>query len=150
MAAESGGVPQAVHRLAAEWARAQASEAIGASAGRATSERGELRSAEAELSDDLLDLQALDDRTRRYRAGRDAPLATVCPFLGLATFDAAHAEYFFGRERLVAGLVARLVGSPLVAVIGPSGSGKSSAVRAGLLPALAGAWCPDPSAGARR
>src|SRR6185437_4536704 len=51
--------------------------------------------------------------------------------------DAANAEYFFGRERLVAELVARLVGSPLVAAIGPSGSGKSSAVRAGLLPALA-------------
>ncbi len=57
--------------------------------------------------------------------------------MGLAPFDAAHAEYFFGRERLVAGLVARLVGSPLLAVIGPSGSGKSSAVRAGLVPALA-------------
>jgi DNA-binding SARP family transcriptional activator/WD40 repeat protein len=141
LAAESGGAPQAVHRLAAEWARARASEAIGASAGRATSERGELRSAEAELSEDLLELQALDDRTRRYKGG-DAPLATVCPFLGLATFDAAHAEYFFGRERLVAELVARLVGSPLVAVIGPSGSGKSSAVRAGLLPALAGGVLP--------
>ena len=143
LTAESGGVPQAVHRLAADWARAQASEAIEASAGRATSERGELRSAEAELSDDLLHLQALDDRTRRYsgEAG-EAPLAAVCPFLGLATFDAAHAEYFFGRERLVAGLVARLVGSPLVAVIGPSGSGKSSAVRAGLLPALAAGVVP--------
>ena len=61
----------------------------------------------------------------------------VCPFRGLAPFDAAHAEYFFGRERLVAELVARLVGSTLLAVFGPSGSGKSSAVRAGLLPALA-------------
>ena len=61
----------------------------------------------------------------------------VCPFRGLAPFDAAHAEYFFGRERLVAELVARLVGSTLLAVVGPSGSGKSSAVRAGLLPALA-------------
>ena len=61
----------------------------------------------------------------------------VCPYRGLAPFDAAHAEYFFGRERLVAELVARLVGSTLLAVVGPSGSGKSSAVRAGLLPALA-------------
>ncbi|HSI80565.1 MAG TPA: hypothetical protein VK919_07945, partial [Solirubrobacterales bacterium] len=49
----------------------------------------------------------------------------------------AHAEYFFGRERLVADLVARLVGSTLIAVVGPSGSGKSSVLRAGLLPALA-------------
>ena len=43
---------------------------------------------------------------------------------------------FFGRERLVAELVARLVGSPLLGVVGPSGSGKSSVVRAGLMPAL--------------
>ena len=66
----------------------------------------------------------------------------VCPFRGLAPFDAAHAEYFFGRERLVAELVARLVGSTLLAVVGPSGSGKSSAVRAGLLPAIAGGVVP--------
>src|SRR5262249_57677356 len=63
-------------------------------------------------------------------------------YRGLAPFDAAHAEYFFGRERLVAELVARLVGSTLLAVVGPSGSGKSSAVRAGLLPALAGGVVP--------
>jgi len=40
------------------------------------------------------------------------------------------------RERLVAELVARLAGSPLLGVVGPSGSGKSSAVRAGLIPAI--------------
>ena len=136
LAAQSGGVPLAVHRVAAEWARDRVAAAVGTSAVRATSERGELRSAERDLSGDLLRLQALDERARRY-AGDAAPASAVCPFLGLATFDAAHAEYFFGRERLVAELVARLVGSPLLAVIGPSGSGKSSAVRAGLLPALA-------------
>jgi DNA-binding SARP family transcriptional activator/WD40 repeat protein len=99
-----------------------------------------LRSAEAELSDDLLALQVLDARSPR--PGGEAPAAVVCPFMGLATFDAAHAGYFFGRERLVAALVARLVGSPLLAVIGPSGSGKSSVVRAGLLPALEGGVLP--------
>ena len=61
----------------------------------------------------------------------------VCPFKGLAAFDVADAPYFFGRERLIAELVARLVGAPLLGVVGPSGSGKSSVVRAGLLPALA-------------
>ena len=60
-----------------------------------------------------------------------------------------HAEYFFGRERLVAELVSRLVGSTLLAVFGPSGSGKSSAVRAGLLPALADGVVPG-SEGWRR
>ena len=47
------------------------------------------------------------------------------------------AGFFFGRERLVAELVTHLVGAGLVGVVGPSGSGKSSLVRAGLLPALA-------------
>ena len=47
----------------------------------------------------------------RSRSRRIPPESEVCPFRGLAPFDAAHAEYFFGRERLVAELVARLVGS---------------------------------------
>ena len=55
--------------------------------------------------------------------------------------------FFFGRERLVAELVARLAGAPLMGIVGPSGSGKSSALRAGLLPALAAACCRAASAG---
>ena len=75
------------------------------------------------------------DRRRRRRR-------CVCPFKGLASFEVADAPYFFGRERLVAELVARLVGAPLLGVVGPSGSGKSSVLRAGLLPALAGGVLP--------
>ena len=60
----------------------------------------------------------------------------VCPFKGLAFFDRADAEFFCGRERLVSDLVARLVESPLVGILGPSGIGKSSLLRAGVLPAL--------------
>jgi WD40 repeat protein/DNA-binding SARP family transcriptional activator len=143
LVAESEGIPLAVHRVAAAWARARASEAIGGSAGRAAAERGELRSAEADLSSHLLELRTVEDRGRRYATeGEGVPLPAVCPFPGLATFDEEHADYFFGRERLVAELVARLVGSPLLAVVGPSGSGKSSAVRAGLLPALAAGVLP--------
>ena len=66
----------------------------------------------------------------------------LCPFKGLAPFDVTDAEYFFGRERLVADLVSRAVDSPLVGVIGPSGSGKSSILRAGLLAALAAGALP--------
>jgi WD40 repeat protein len=143
LAVESGGVPLAAHRLAAEWARTQTVRAAEASAGRAAAERDELRAAEAELADDLLALRSVDEHDRLYRGESDgAPLPAACPFPGLATFDAAHAEYFFGRERLVAELVARMVGAPLLAVVGPSGSGKSSAVRAGLLPALASGVLP--------
>jgi WD40 repeat protein/DNA-binding SARP family transcriptional activator len=65
-----------------------------------------------------------------------ATVQDVCPFKGLAPFELADAEFFFGRERLVDELVARFAETPLLAVVGPSGSGKSSLVRAGLSPAL--------------
>ena len=60
----------------------------------------------------------------------------VCPYKGLAPFEEEDAQFYFGRERLVDELVARLASSALLAVIGPSGSGKSSLLRAGLLPAI--------------
>ena len=63
-------------------------------------------------------------------------LRDVCPYKGLAPFEVEDAEFFCGRERLVAELVARLADAPLLALVGPSGSGKSSLLRAGLLPAL--------------
>jgi hypothetical protein len=63
------------------------------------------------------------------------------PFKGLHYFTAADADRFFGREALTARLVSRLhqagpTGSRFLAVVGASGSGKSSLVRAGLIPAL--------------
>ena len=59
------------------------------------------------------------------------------PFKGLHYFDAADAGLFFGRETLTARLVGHLRRSRFLAVIvGASGSGKSSVVRAGLVPAL--------------
>ena len=73
----------------------------------------------------------------------------VCPFKGLASFDVDDAEYYFGRERLVAALVARLVGAPLLGIVGPSGSGKSSALRAGLLPHWRAAYCRGAATGSR-
>ena len=57
------------------------------------------------------------------------------PYVGL---DAFHdGRFFFGRERLVEQMAAKLAETRLLAVVGPSGSGKSSAVLAGLVPALA-------------
>src|SRR5579871_481225 len=62
--------------------------------------------------------------------------AAECPYRGLEAFDEEHAELFFGREAAVQRLLEQLKSSRFVAVIAPSGSGKSSLVRAGLLPAL--------------
>jgi DNA-binding SARP family transcriptional activator len=72
----------------------------------------------------------------------ESAVVQLCPFKGLAPFDVADAEYFFGRERLVADLYSRVVDSTLIGIIGPSGSGKSSILRAGLLAALAAGALP--------
>jgi energy-coupling factor transporter ATP-binding protein EcfA2 len=58
------------------------------------------------------------------------------PFLGLQYFDEADADRFFGRELLTARIAGRLHQNRFLAVIGASGSGKSSLVRAGVIPAL--------------
>jgi hypothetical protein len=58
------------------------------------------------------------------------------PYKGLLTFDEDDADIFFGRETLVANLLREVAHRSFLAVIGPSGSGKSSVVRAGLLPML--------------
>ncbi|MBX3015283.1 MAG: TIR domain-containing protein [Caldilineaceae bacterium] len=59
-----------------------------------------------------------------------------CPYPGMAPFREANSDYFFGREAESSFLVQQLYNHPFIAIIGPSGSGKSSLVFAGLLPAL--------------
>ncbi len=66
----------------------------------------------------------------------DSPAPGVSPFKGLQYFDVTDAELFFGREQLTAHLVARLRHESLLAVVGSSGSGKSSVLRAGLIDAI--------------
>jgi WD40 repeat protein len=56
------------------------------------------------------------------------------PYVGLAAFQPVDADWFFGRERMVEELVTRLSVRRFVAVFGASGAGKSSLLRAGLLP----------------
>ncbi|GAA2120282.1 hypothetical protein [Streptomyces synnematoformans] len=58
------------------------------------------------------------------------------PYLGLARFDTGDHDRFFGRDRLAGQLVELVGGKHLVVVTGPSGSGKSSLLRAGLIPRL--------------
>ncbi|NJN36683.1 MAG: phosphotransferase [Nitrospiraceae bacterium] len=58
------------------------------------------------------------------------------PYKGLQAFDVADADLFFGREQLINDILAHLQQEPFLAIVGPSGSGKSSLVRAGLSAAL--------------
>jgi len=65
-----------------------------------------------------------------------APSQT-CPYRGLLPYDAEDAELFFGREDDVASCLRRLRDTGVLVVIGPSGVGKSSLVRAGVVASLA-------------
>src|SRR5262249_48191118 len=58
------------------------------------------------------------------------------PYAGLSAFQERDAARFFGRETAVEQIVARLGESTLLALVGSSGMGKSSLVRAGVIPAL--------------
>ena len=76
----------------------------------------------------------------------EVPISATCPYPGLAAFQPADADRFFGREQLTALLVARageqLVRPGPLIVLGPSGSGKSSLLRAGFLHAVIGGALP--------
>ena len=93
-----------------------------------------------------------------YRVGQESPDANLaefdpelrpeipeerCPYLGLDAFREINQDRFFGRQHLVEKLVDKLRDNRLViVVVGPSGSGKSSLVLAGLIPALKGGALP--------
>ncbi|GAA2795842.1 nSTAND1 domain-containing NTPase [Crossiella cryophila] len=75
--------------------------------------------------------------------GTETPPAAdgeAAPYVGLAAFQRADADWFFGRERLVEELRSLVRQRRLVAVFGASGAGKSSVLRAGLLPRLPADW----------
>jgi WD40 repeat protein/DNA-binding SARP family transcriptional activator len=139
----SRGVPRSVHEVASEWARRAATDRVTVAAGEAADGRTRLRTMESEVADSVVDLEKARERAALLTAPTEP---VVCPFKGLASFEPEDAKYFFGRERLVAELVARLVGAPLLAIVGASGSGKSSVLRAGLLPALEGGILPGSKA----
>ena len=68
---------------------------------------------------------------------------TPAPYRGLARFETGDSDLFFGREQLTADLVDLLRRRRFAALFGPSGSGKSSLLRAGLIPVLRNVEKPD-------
>ena len=86
---------------------------------------------------DRLCEEALDFNYRALALGKTPPkYNATCPFLGLEPFDREHRRFFFGRTELVEDCLRQLKQHPFLAILGASGSGKSSLIRAGLLPAL--------------
>ena len=63
------------------------------------------------------------------------PSPAECPYRGLLEFEPDDADLFFGRDEVLDDVLARLAASRFVAIVGASGSGKSSLVRAGVLAA---------------
>lgn len=79
-----------------------------------------------------------------------ADVAAEPPYRGLARFEPGDLGRFFGREAVVARLAAEVGAHRLVAVVGASGCGKSSLLRAGLIPALQAEGSPGPRLAAIR
>ena len=88
------------------------------------------------------DARAMQDLVNAIKGvpfGVDPPAAAdgdIAPYIGLRPFGEDDARFFFGRDGEVQRLLEHLKHSTFLAVLGPSGSGKSSLVRAGLLPEL--------------
>ncbi|HEX2587218.1 MAG TPA: adenylate/guanylate cyclase domain-containing protein, partial [Gaiellales bacterium] len=129
----SGGVPDRVHELMSEWAEREAARRLEAAAEYLSAGRLE-RHAGLDFANNVIGLKL----ARLYTATPDAlDLAPgACPYKGLASFEDDDSRFFFGREQLVGELAARTVGAGVLAVVGASGSGKSSVLAAGLVPSL--------------
>jgi WD40 repeat protein len=135
--AETAGLPGPI----AEIGRRFREMDIAARADRALARAETARAAWAEVRTDVA--AGVLARARSTRTDdQPQPDTGTCPYKGLASFAAADAAFFAGRERLVAELVARLAVDHFLAIVGASGSGKSSLVAAGLLPALASGALP--------
>jgi WD40 repeat protein/DNA-binding SARP family transcriptional activator len=126
---ESGGIPGRVHDAALAVARRHAVARVGAATARAGQMQRALGTARNDLRAGVTEFR--DVLERRAVAAPD-----TCPWKGLVAYDIVDAPWFAGRERLVAELVARLAPTRVLAVVGASGSGKSSLIHAGLLASL--------------
>lgn len=129
--AVAGGMPGAARIEAAEWTERVAAERLHAATASSVGALATAGQAEQSVLDEVTRLVAA--RTRR-RALTSALWFGRQPYRELAPYEAEHSDLFVGRERLCAELTARVLDRRRVVVVGPSGSGKSSLVRAGLVP----------------
>ncbi len=115
--------------------------------------RGQAGGAYLDDDDERTTAQSLLDywENQLFHAGLETPEAVLgefdpqkfppipehlCPYVGLDAFQAKNKDQFYGRSQLIDDLLRHVMVNQLIAVIGPSGSGKSSVILAGLLPRL--------------
>lgn len=85
----------------------------------------------------LMCMEVLDISFRALCTGQNPPPYDArSPFQGLVAFHPENKEFYFGREALIEKLVTKIKAHPFLTVMGASGSGKSSLLMAGLIPAL--------------
>ncbi|WP_157246759.1 AAA family ATPase [Nonomuraea typhae] len=87
------------------------------------------------IAPDILDTSAVTCAAGETPRAKEANGAPQAPYVGLAGYGVRDTDRFFGRDELVAGLLEQLRERRFLALVGPSGSGKSSLLRAGLIPA---------------
>ena len=137
---ETHGNPGQIHAAARRLREREADEQVQRALERVGTATHEARALRDRIAEGVLERDCLG------ALAPDAAMIGVCPYKGLARYEAADAPFFFGRERLVATLVARIAVDRFVGIIGASGSGKSSLVRAGLIPALSAGALPGSEA----
>ncbi|MFC7725445.1 BTAD domain-containing putative transcriptional regulator [Nocardioides sp. GCM10028917] len=125
----AAGLPGRARKLATAAVQRRMAEQVRTSAVRAGQAAATLAEARDEMTANVLGLTEHDEATWRDGVGSS-------PWPGLLAYGPAESAWFAGRERLVAEMLARLPGSTALAVVGASGSGKSSVVGAGLVASL--------------
>jgi WD40 repeat protein len=101
-----------------------------------------------DLRHDLTDAERLEQLADavlgREPSARAKPQAAACPYRGLEAFRERDAACFFGRKAVADRLLEKVLSRSLTALVGSSGSGKSSVVYAGMVPLLRGQRPPAP------
>ena len=132
--AGAAGLTVRVQDAAVRWSRDVVADRVAARADRSAEAVDRLESERSGLADDVQRWQELG------HVGAADP--SVCPWRGLESYSEQDAPWFAGRERLTAELLSRLHGDRALLLVGASGSGKSSLLRAGVLAAIAGGALP--------
>lgn len=135
----SGGVPARVHAEVEAWAHQRVYDSVARSAQDAAVDWSDALKGESDLVNHLLEATHIRDAAA---AARTSAVPAAPPYPGLAAYDESMSAFFTGREELVALVAARLAIAGTLVLLGASGSGKSSLLRAGLVPTLASGVLP--------